>query len=353
MSNELPCCRPVAVDTEDGPAAINSHQVSSDSTPLPSEGTAVSTKQPVTKHHRKLLKSSSSPSGPAAVKEGSAQPSLRQLAQIQEQRRHLLAKVCIKYHLGSKQQVLRRHVSQLFVEERSRLLYCEVPKVGCSNWKRVLMVLAGSAASALDITHDSVHKANQLCRLSSYNRTDIERRLASYTKVLFVREPLERLVSAFRDKFENPNTYYHPVFGRAIIAKYRINASSDDLRTGDGVTFREFVQYLLDERRPVGMDIHWQPISQLCNPCLLHYNLLGKLENMKEDANFVLHSIGAPHNLTLPDFKDRNPQAERTSTAITQQYLAQLSPSQRQKVYDFYRMDYLMFNYSKPLPVLQ
>lgn len=341
------------MDTEDGAAAINSRQVPPDSTPLASEGTAVSTKQPVTKHHRKLLKSSSAPSGTAAGKQESEQQRLRQLAQTQEQRRHLLAKACATYHSGGEQQVLRRHVSQVFVEERSRLLYCEVPKVGCSNWKRVLLVLAGSAASAPDISHDMAHDTKRLRRLSSYNRTDIERRLASYTKVLFVREPLERLVSAFRDKFENPNTYYHPVFGRPIIAKYRSNASRDALRTGDGVTFREFVQYLLDERRPVGMDTHWQPVSQLCSPCLLHYNLLGKLENMKEDADFVLRSIGAPRNLTLPDFKDRNPQAERTSAAITQQYFAQLSPNQRQRVYDFYRMDYLMFNYSTPFPDLQ
>lgn len=338
MSNEWP----VATGTEDGAAAINSRQV-----PL------VSTKQPVTKHHRKLLKSSSASSGLAAGIEESEQQRLRQLAQTQDQRRHLLAKACALYHSGGEQQVLQRHVSQVFVEERSRLLYCEVPKVGCSNWKRVLMVLAGSATLAPDIPHDTVHNASRLRRLSSYNHTGIECRLASYTKVLFVREPLERLVSAFRDKFENPNKYYHPVFGRAIIAKYRANASSDALRTGDGVTFQEFVQYLLDERRPISMDVHWQPVSQLCSPCLLHYNLLGKLENMKEDADFVLRSIGAPRNLTLPDFKDRNPQAERTSAAITQQYFAQLSPIQRQRVYDFYRMDYLMFNYSKPFPDLQ
>lgn len=305
-------------------------------------------KQPLTKRHRKLLlksnvASSSAPSG------GEEEVRLQQLASTQESRRRLLDDVCSRYQRGvSERGVSRRQVSRVYVEDRSRLLYCEVPKAGCSNWKRVLMVLGGSAASTQNIPHDAAHYANRLRRLESYDRAAIAKRLRSYTKVLFVREPFERLVSAFRDKFESPNSYYHPVFGRPIISRYRANASRAALRTGAGVTFREFVQYLLDVRRPVGMDIHWTPVSQLCNPCLLRYNFIGKFESLEEEANFLLRSVGAPRNLTFPGFKDRNPHAERTSSSITQRYFAQLNSTERQKAFDFYYMDYLMFNYPKP-----
>ncbi|KAJ3595815.1 hypothetical protein NHX12_002229 [Muraenolepis orangiensis] len=274
----------------------------------------------------------------------------QRLARTQAARRRLLREVCAKYQPSVADQLLsRRQVSRVYVEDRSRLLYCEVPKAGCSNWKRVLMVLGGDAASPADIPHDAAHYANRLRRLDSYNRTGIAERLQAYTKVLFVREPFERLVSAFRDKFESPNSYYHPVFGRPIISRYRVNASRSALRTGAGVSFREFVLYLLDVHRPVGMDIHWEPVSQLCHPCLLRYNFLGKFENMEEEANFLLRSVGAPGNLSFPHFKDRNPLAERTSSGITRSYFAQLNLSERQKIYDFYYMDYLMFNYPKPL----
>ncbi|TMS01087.1 Carbohydrate sulfotransferase 8 [Larimichthys crocea] len=303
--------------------------------------------QPVTKRHRKLLlKTNFVASGSAGKDEDQR---LRWLARTQESRRHLLADVCAKYQLGiGEQRISQRQVSRVYVEDRSRLLYCEVPKAGCSNWKRVLMVLGGSAASTRDIPHDAAHYANRLRRLESYGHAGIIERLRSYTKVLFVREPFERLVSAFRDKFESPNSYYHPVFGRPIISRYRANATSVALQTGAGVTFREFVQYLLDVRRPVGMDIHWEPVSQLCNPCLLWYNFIGKFESLQEDANFLLRRIGAPANLTFPDFKDRNPLAERTSSRITQRYFEQLNATERQKTFDFYYMDYLMFNYPKP-----
>ncbi|XP_028970645.2 carbohydrate sulfotransferase 8 [Esox lucius] len=274
---------------------------------------------------------------------------LQGMAQTQASRRRLLREVCAKYQPGATERpVSRRQVSRVYVEDRSSLLYCEVPKAGCSNWKRVLMVLGGSANSTRSIAHDDAHYANQLRRLDGYDQEGVAERLCSHTKLLFVREPFERLVSAFRDKFESPNSYYHPVFGRPIISRYRANASRYALRTGAGVTFREFVQYLLDVRRPVGMDIHWEPVSQLCSPCLLRYDFIGRFESLKEEANFLLRSIGAPSNLTFPDFKDRNPKAERTSSTIAQRYFQQLNSTERQRAYDFYYMDYLMFNYPKP-----
>ncbi|XP_070686280.1 carbohydrate sulfotransferase 8-like [Pempheris klunzingeri] len=324
---------------------------SSDSSPLAFEDSAGGSKPPVTKRHRKLLLKSNfaASSAPAGGEEEQRVKQQQQLARTQESRRRLLADVCAKYQPGvAEQRVSQRQVSRVYVEDRSRLLYCEVPKAGCSNWKRVLMVLGGSATSTRDIPHDAAHYANHLRRLESYDRAGIAERLRSYTKVLFIREPFERLVSAFRDKFESPNSYYHPVFGRPIISRYRANATHTALRTGAGVTFREFIQYLLDVRRPVGMDIHWEPVSQLCNPCLLRYNFIGKFESLEEEANFLLQSIGAPRNLTFPDFKDRNPLAERTSSKITQRYFAQLNSTERQKAFDFYYMDYLMFNYPKP-----
>ncbi|CAL9696689.1 unnamed protein product [Knipowitschia caucasica] len=293
----------------------------------------------VTRRHRKLL-----------LKPQSLRRSAHHdLSAAQRSRRETLQNVCARYQPHtSPQHLTQRQVSRVYVEDQHRLLYCEVPKSGCSNWKRVLMVLSGKARSTADIPHDKAHYANKLRRLESYDRASIGERLVAYTKMLFVREPFDRLVSAFRDKFESPNSYYHPVFGRPIISRYRANATQAALRTGEGVTFREFVRYLLDVKRPVGMDIHWEPVAQLCSPCLMRYNFIGKFENLEKEANFLLRNIGAPRNLTFPDVKDRNPLAERTSAKITQEYFSQLNATERQKVYDFYYMDYLMFDYPKP-----
>ncbi|XP_060780106.1 carbohydrate sulfotransferase 8-like [Neoarius graeffei] len=304
----------------------------------------------VTKRHRKLLKTSAAMWSlhNSSSSSKSTPKSWQNFYSTQKTRHRLIKEVCAKYQSNISQTITPHHVSRIYVEDRHKLLYCEVPKAGCSNWKRVLMVLAGVASSTQKINHDTVHYSNHLTRLDSFDQHAVSERLRSYTKVLFVREPMERLVSAFRDKFESPNSYYHPVFGKPIISKYRVNASKSALRTGSGVTFQEFIRYLLDVHRPIGMDIHWEPVSQLCSPCLLDYDFIGKFETIEDEANFLLHRVGAPKNLTFPTFKDRNPEAARTSTHITQRYFTQLSASDRQRVYDFYYMDYLTFNYSKP-----
>ncbi|XP_078071746.1 carbohydrate sulfotransferase 9-like [Mustelus asterias] len=267
---------------------------------------------------------------------------------VQQRRKRFLANFCKKYYISKHRASLIRLVSRVYVEDRHKLLYCEVPKAGCSNWKRVLMVLNGLALSPHNISHDFVHYGKHLRRLDSYSLQETYEFLNTFTKVLFVRDPMERLVSAFRDKFEHPNIYYHPVFGKAILKKYRSNASAEALSTGAGVTFSEFVHYLLDPQKPVGMDIHWEPISQLCSPCLINYDFIGKFEHLESDANHFLNLIGAPLQLHFPSFKDRHSTDQRTTLAVVKQYLLQISPLERQQIYNFYYLDYLMFNYSKP-----
>ncbi|KAJ6662129.1 hypothetical protein lerEdw1_012594, partial [Lerista edwardsae] len=269
--------------------------------------------------------------------------------EIQEKRRSFLYDFCKKYIRENRSRIhLLRMVSRIYVEDKHKLLYCEVPKAGCSNWKRVLMVLGGLAESAANITHNAVHYGKHLKKLDSYDLKEIHLRLKTYTKVIFVRDPMERLVSAFRDKFEHPNSYYHPVFGKAIIKKYRHDADKESLTTGSGVKFEEFIQYLLDSRRPIGMDIHWEQINKLCYPCIINYNFIGKFETLEEDANYLLRLIGAPEGLTFPNFKDRHSSDERTNSEVVRQYLAGIPATDRQKTYNFYYLDYLMFNYTAP-----
>ncbi|XP_075388963.1 carbohydrate sulfotransferase 9 [Tenrec ecaudatus] len=267
----------------------------------------------------------------------------------QEARRSFLREFCKKYvGVSGPQAHLLHMVSRIYVEDKHRILYCEVPKAGCSNWKRVLMVLNGLASSAHNISHDAVHYGKHLKRLDSFDLKGIHMRLNTYTKAVFVRDPMERLVSAFRDKFEHPNSYYHPVFGKAIIKKYRPNACAEALHSGSGVKFKEFVHYLLDSHRPVGMDIHWEKVSKLCYPCWINYDFVGKFETLEEDANYFLQLIGAPKELKFPKFKDRHSSDERTSAQVVSQYLKNLTGTERQLIYDFYYLDYLMFNYTMP-----
>lgn len=267
----------------------------------------------------------------------------------QERRKSFLKHFCEKFNRNHSPKLgLREMVSQVYVEESHKILYCEVPKAGCSNWKRTLMVLNGFALSVDNISHDAVHYGKHLRKLDSFDEKGIQKRLSNFTKVIVVRDPMERLVSAFRDKFEKPNSYYHPMFGRAIIGKYRQNPTEEALKSGSGVTFREFVRYLLDTEQPVGMDIHWESVNKLCSPCLITYDFIGKFETLEQDAKYFLGLIGAPRDLKFPSFKDRHSTEERTTPLVVDHYILQLSPSEKERAYDLFYLDYFMFNYTKP-----
>lgn len=85
--------------------------------------------------------------------------------------------------------------------------------------------------------------------LFRFTLAEIQYRLQTYFKFIFVRDPLDRLLSAYVDKFQyGDNPLFTWKFGRHIIAKYRLNASNESLTRGHDVRHDEFVKYVIDPR---------------------------------------------------------------------------------------------------------
>lgn len=116
----------------------------------------------ITKNYRKLLlKNSALLLQLNSTAAGQASNHIQRLTQIQQSRRKLMRDVCAKYRSLTRT-ISRRQVSRIYVEDTHKLLYCEVPKAGCSNWKRVLMVLQGQASSTRELRHEQVHYGKNL-----------------------------------------------------------------------------------------------------------------------------------------------------------------------------------------------
>ena len=96
------------------------------------------------------------------------------------------------------------------VDDKHKLLYCYVPKVGCTSWKVKLSLMSDKVTGGSPVlnTHPSpVDSRGGLAKygikmLSTYTPEQIKYRLENYFKFIFVRHPMERLVSAYRSKFE-------------------------------------------------------------------------------------------------------------------------------------------------------
>ncbi|XP_053331395.1 carbohydrate sulfotransferase 8-like [Spea bombifrons] len=261
---------------------------------------------------------------------------------IYRHRQYIMRSVCQQNNLtgNSSYQIHPFVARQLFVEHTHRFIYCEVPKVGCTNWKRIILLLNKTLGATLnDLEHNSVHTHPLLTKLSAYSPTEQAELLNNYTKVMFVRDPLQRLVSAYRDKFlhEDEEYYYDTV---AKIIKRSIGRSENS--TGK-ITFEEFARFVVQEN-PLYRDTHWKPMYELCDPCNIRYDIVGKFETMKRDSDFVLKTIKAPKNLAYPSIKHYANET-RTSKEISMRFFSSLSYMVLEKLMAVYRVDFAMFDY--------
>ncbi|XP_075049067.1 carbohydrate sulfotransferase 9-like [Mixophyes fleayi] len=262
-----------------------------------------------------------------------------------EHRRAIMKSFCEQNNLTNSFFVLNKKVAaQLYVEHSHKFIYCEVPKVGCSNWKRIILLLNESLGLTVNkLEKYDVHLSPFLIKFSSYPPSIQTQLLASYTKVMVTRHPLERVVSAYRDKFLHKNNpYYSTTIANIIKRRVRKNKNFTE-----NITFEEFARYIVLQN-PQYADTHWKPMYLLCDPCKIHYDIIGKLETIKQDADFVLKAIGAPKNLSYTNKKFHSNEA-RTNDQIGRHYLETLPPSLFRQLMKVYSVDFTMFEYINTL----
>jgi len=137
------------------------------------------------------------------------------------------------------------------------LAYCENYKIASSTWAVHLLGLYG----IIPQPHTQIHRlANQIIPPITDN-TEREMFLARATSFLVVRDPFERLLSAFNDKLSrlitpgnshptdnNPHRNFAP-FGliqEYIFANYSENRNTSSVRDSPP-TFEEFIRFLVNE----------------------------------------------------------------------------------------------------------
>ena len=97
-----------------------------------------------------------------------------------------------------------------------------------------------------------------------------------YYSFLFVRHPFERVLSAYRNKLQDPyNTQFQRAYGSQVLRMLRKNLTDVEYKAGKNVTFSEFVEYIItthNKQGYAGLNEHWNSVHQLCNPCRIKYD---------------------------------------------------------------------------------
>lgn len=230
---------------------------------------------------------------------------------------------------------LFRHV---IVDKKYKFLYCYVPKVASSNMKRLVLTLQGMSENSNAIKSFDQRGFDFLADFTAPER---EHMIKTFYKFVFVRDPFTRLVSAYRNKFQTPNTEFHVSYGQKIVRQYRKNASSG-ATDGHDVTFQEFVRYILDENGPE-MNEHWMSVYDICQPCLIPYDFIGSFEFLNLDTKALLEQLNVPKGISFPK-KQAFYQAALNRDSVDVFY-RNISTEQYRALHGKYMNDFKCFGY--------
>lgn len=146
----------------------------------------------------------------------------------------------------------------------------------------------------------------QLSSLVNPHLSDMQRvsKLSSYWKFIILRNPLERIVSAFRNKLEAPLNFHEmyshtfEMMKRSILQHYHKNRFNQ-WRASNGTSgelkleFPTYIQWVVDTPNEK-LNEHFCPMLYLSEPCRLHYDFYGNFKRISQDVNLVLEMYQIP-----------------------------------------------------------
>mmetsp|Transcript_12819 Transcript_12819/g.19226 ORF Transcript_12819/g.19226 Transcript_12819/m.19226 type:complete len:361 (+) Transcript_12819:1-1083(+) len=199
-----------------------------------------------------------------------------------------IARYELPFRLEYQKAELRYAAHHAFIDKRHKLVYCGIPKVACTEFFRFFFRLKGEHRDRGRWLGDPHFRSDRplLSMLSTDEATAIMNDPA-YTKFVYFRDPVDRLRSAWMDKFHNWHRY---------TMSYKVK-----LYQNKNLTFSEFVDILLEKpsrngNRGLGpkTNPHWRPQRYLCNleKFLPLYNFIGSFSHLFEHNKRMLQALG-------------------------------------------------------------
>ncbi|PSN31927.1 hypothetical protein C0J52_21772 [Blattella germanica] len=280
---------------------------------------------------------------------------LEELESELEARRRKVWEVCVAHGLGNEGEA---NAWEFFIDSTHGLVWCNIFKAASSAWLYNFNLLGGYKEQYLRRS-----KKPPLVLARSHfprpSKRQLQEALPESLSFLIVREPFERLLSAYRNKIEGlPHRFYRKM-GREIVAKYRkhnlLLEEPKPSPTPSGPTFSEFVDYITDEAyssKTQKFDEHWAPFYSFCTPCHVNFTVIAKLETLTRDQEYIIRRAGLENILMLSKHKDRpktvlnKARDGKNTNDLVKKYYSQLSEQQLKKLFNIYGIDFEMFGYN-------
>ncbi|XP_072014742.1 carbohydrate sulfotransferase 14-like [Amphiura filiformis] len=212
-------------------------------------------------------------------------------------------------------------------------------KVGSTNWLNAMRRLHDKTTS-----QKSNHTDVVIPILGNLNSYEFNARIEYYFKAIFVRNPLARLISAYRDKLvENKNRIVYRDLASNIVKLYRKGATVEEIESGN-VTFPEFAQFVVDTY-PKKIDPHWYPVVDRLKPCLIPYDFIGKMETIDTDSDYLFRKLKVDKLISLGTSYSHGRSGQ---IDLIRKYYEKLTVELFDKVLTMYEADFEVFGYRIP-----
>ncbi|CAK8691330.1 unnamed protein product [Clavelina lepadiformis] len=260
---------------------------------------------------------------------------MRRMEERMSRRRLHVQKICKAKGYSDEVSLIRNRVTYL---EKFKVLFCQNPKTGITNMKKLFNKLANYEQD-LKVPLEKLYQFDRPKVFNLLSKPDV-------LKLTVVREPFERILSAYRARIYVAEPWKKP-FINYIHRSFGTNSSGP-------TTFSDFVSYLVNEDpsepeikgnlEKINFNYHWKKYRELCQPCAIDYDVIAHLETIEEDSRYFLQLIGAPPNITLAGAYKSTPNLGKIKSYFT----SVLPRENLERLYGKFEDDYLLFNYSRP-----
>ena len=241
----------------------------------------------------------------------------------------------------------------MLVDDQAKTIFCFVPKSGCTSLNVLFFINQGLLPES-ELQQSGGHLVNpsrlqSLIAEHSFGHLNNSQRvytLKNYFKFVMYRNPLERLVSGYRNKVQR-----YPLIGtewgspqynwlRRSVYKFKhpkeykvwCDAGS---KTPVQISFPDFINYWLSQPPALRHDEHFRPITELCHPCRSRFDFYGNFRNFEEDAAVLRTRIGAKEKFLRHSYHNSTTQ----TYSLLVNYYKQLDEKQKRSVFNYLRLE--------------
>lgn len=267
----------------------------------------------------------------------SAPPQVNATVCTPAQRLSLIKSTCEGYNSKRDDSIFQSptNFARFFVMKNEKKIYCGVQSTGSRNWRSIineaLELKPGEIYNQQLVAHKDKLREKGIGYLSEFTAEDIREMLEdkSYQRILVIRHPLARFMSAYRTRVQNGPMWKLKKLKKAL--EENLGAKVD----GYNITLGQFAAFVTHEDS-MDADRYWQTYQYLCFPCTVDFTdvLKGEVNELHMDEDTI------EETKTSRKFMGSRPLVA----------LAQLNQTELDQLVAHYKKDMDMFGYGWNTP---